>query len=89
MENRQNNLKNYIPVSCDVIDQIEILATQKNRVLVQVKFSKSSFHFSGIIKTWFTKDKVEYLQFRGGTYIRLDKVYQIDNILVKDNSCKV
>jgi transcriptional antiterminator Rof (Rho-off) len=80
-------MKDYTPVSCDVIDRIEILATNKRKVSVIIIDENTTYNLSGIFETWFTKNKVEFLKFKGGIYIRLDKIFQIQDILVNDTSC--
>lgn len=70
----------YSPVDCNFYDELEALATlkkkceiiYKNEVGVKVKTE-------GVIKTFFTKEKAEYLKLEDGTIIRLDKLVQADH----------
>lgn len=80
---------NYQPVSCDLVDQIEIFATNRQTVRVVVGDESHSFLLKSKIKTWYTKDKVEYLVFQGNVKIRLDKIIQIGDFLAADSYCSL
>ena len=88
MENRDRTIA-YEPVSCDIVDQIEILATRKKISSVVLGNDKEQYLLTGIIKTWFTKEKVEYLLFSSGIQVRLDKIIEIEGFSVNDTVCKV
>ena len=71
-------LKPYIPVSCALIDQIEILATYKSKAKIQYVSKNKINELEGLIATWLTKDHVEYLVMADGTTIRLDEISSIN-----------
>lgn len=81
--------RKYIPVSCDFVDLIEIKATQKVLVHINYKDRSNTVHtLHTRIKTWETRNKVEYLITIENEEIRLDDVISIDGINSK-NSCRV
>lgn len=69
----------YIPVSCDLVDQIEIKATNKSSVVIQYLNKGKEVVIEGVIKTWITRKHVEYLIMKDGTEIRLDRILLLDN----------
>lgn len=77
----------YIPVSCDLIDQIEIIATQKELAIITYLFDGKLHSQEVILKTWLTRESKEYLVLQDGTEIRLDKIFSINNQKFHD-SCK-
>jgi len=88
MEDRHRNLE-YIPVACDVVDHIEIFATTRQKVSIVLGGFENQIRFKGVIKTWYTKDKVEYLQLVGGCFVRLDKLVEIGGISANGRTCIV
>lgn len=70
--------KIYKPVACDLVDQIEILATQKKQVELSYHTGKSIVTEKHILKTWETKNQEEFLITRSGLRVRLDKIQSID-----------
>lgn len=89
MENRNRSVKEYIPVSCDFIDDIEIIATSRKQVEIGIQSPTHNSIFISKIKTWFTKESVEYLEFYGGVFVRLDKISSLDGKKMLDNSCNL
>lgn len=79
IENPTWNEKPYTPIDCNYYDELEALATQKKQVTiiyrndigVKVKVQAS-------IKTFFTKDKIEYLETDDELRIRLDHIVSVD-----------
>ncbi len=89
MENRQQHITPYVPVACEWIDLIEIAATKHQPVQIELNHEDSSYTLSGKVRTWYTKNKVEYLQFKNGVFIRMDKILRLNGLSAQDNSCKV
>lgn len=71
-----------------MVDQIEIFATQKKFVTIVLKGKDSQTSFNTIIKTWKTRNKVEYLITSENIEIRLDTIESIDGISF-NNSCNI
>lgn len=69
----------YIPVSCDLVDQIEIKATKKSCVAIRYLNEGNEVATEGVIETWITRKHVEYLIMSDGTEIRLDRISLLDN----------
>jgi len=80
--------KSYRPVSCDFIDQVEILALRKKSVRITYSDSNDVSQISDVIATWYTKEKVEYLQTTSGIHIRMDDIIDI-NGLTNEGTCHV
>jgi transcriptional antiterminator Rof (Rho-off) len=77
----------YIPVSCDFIDQVEIQATQGSEIeLVYLDETEQVVTVHTRLKTWETKDKVEYLITDDQLRIRLDRVKSI-NDFINEGGC--
>lgn len=79
-------IKSYIPVSCDLIDQIEIFATSKK--IIKLVYIRNNKEVSKdiLIKTWETSNKEEFLVTNQDDRIRLDHILSIDGIRF-ENSC--
>lgn len=80
--------KIYEPVSCDLVDQIEILATERKKLEVlymdgEIEKTKAFF-----LKTWITKNKEEFLVTESNIFIRLDQILSIDGKQFAQ-SCKI
>jgi transcriptional antiterminator Rof (Rho-off) len=79
--------QSYVPVSCDFIDHIEICATRKKVVeLIYHDNSQNEVRLGTRLKTWETKNKMEYLVTTDELRLRLDKVKAIDGFL-NEGSC--
>jgi len=80
----------YKPVSCDLVDQIEIKATFKE--IVEIKYYSLNrtaiFSFKTKIKSWKTLNKVEYLVTNNDDLIRLDRIIQFGTFM-NNNSCEI
>ncbi len=68
----------YIPVSCDLLDKIEILATYKKQVLVVYADNDEFIEEQLTIKTWETSNKEEFLIAENGLKIRLDQIMSLN-----------
>ncbi len=82
-------MSTYKPVPCHIIDEVEILATYKKLARITIRGLNDDFEFEGRIKTWFTRNKVEYLQFLGGVFIPMDKISILNGKKVDDKSCEI
>ena len=77
----------YIPISCPYYDELEALATLRKEckiVFNDEQGNEKSIH--RIIKTFFIRDKVEFLQLESGEEIRLDKLISVGGKLLSDSS---
>ena len=79
----------YVPVGCSFIDYIEIFATERKKIeLIYVDEANDPISVMTTLKTWETKDKVEYLVTVDGLLIRLDRVISIGGVS-NDGRCIV
>ena len=81
----ETQLDEYNSVSCDLVDRIEILATFKKSVKIIVDSPENIIE--GTIKTWFTKNKQEFLEMESGEQIRLDKIISIEGQPIHNKIC--
>lgn len=71
----------YKPLSCELIDYLEIWATQKRKgdiVFLTPEGTKDAV-YSGIT-TWFARDGVEFLVLDSGVEVRLDRLVSVFGI---------
>ena len=67
----------YIPVSCDLIDEIEVLSIKKALVRFKVRSESGQVAWvTGKVKDLFVKDHADYMQLEDGSEIRLDHVLE-------------
>jgi Rho-binding antiterminator len=79
-------MEKYIPISCSFYDELEALATLRKKC--EIVFSDANGNHTsvrGIIKTFFIRDKTEYLRMEGGEEIRLDKLISADGKRLSDS----
>ncbi|WP_235295685.1 hypothetical protein [Portibacter marinus] len=70
----------YQPVDCNFIDQVEIMATRKLMVNIAFLHDDQIKTIYAQIKTWFTKEKVEYLETQDGMVFRMDEIIEINGV---------
>ncbi len=63
--------KPYIPISCNLYDEFEALATLRKRVHIHYHDQELKTCAEGIIKDFKVRDKVEYMMLDTGLEIRL------------------
>lgn len=69
----------YTPVSCDLQDQLESLATlQQPCQLVYRSESDESIEAQGQIVDIYAANKADFLKLKDGTEIRLDRIESLD-----------
>ncbi|MFZ6646100.1 hypothetical protein ACO0LO_10315 [Undibacterium sp. TJN25] len=78
--------RKYVPVSCDVYDEILSLATSRKtcEVVVTSSIGKTE-RFRGAIADVFSRDGVEYIELSQGEIVRLDRIQALDGYLPKQN----
>ena len=70
----------YQPIDCGFYDELEAAATQKRRVALQYFNDLRQLCMeSGVIDTFFIRDKVEFMRLKSGEEIRLDHIIRLDN----------
>ena len=70
----------YQPIDCGFYDELEAAATQKKRVALQYFNDLRQLCMeSGVIDTFFIRDKVEFMQLKSGEEIRLDHIIRLDD----------
>ena len=70
----------YQPIDCGFYDELEAAATQKKRVTLQYFNDLRQLCMeSGVIDTFFIRDKVEFMRLKSGEEIRLDHIIRLDN----------
>ena len=80
-------MKPYVPISCSFYDELEALATlQRNCEIVFTDDDGNGKTLTGIIKTFFIRDKVEFLQLETGEEIRLDKLASVNGKILPPSS---
>ncbi|MCY7409779.1 MAG: hypothetical protein LH473_05865 [Chitinophagales bacterium] len=81
-------MKKYIPISCNYYDELEALATLKKTCIIIFKDeAEREISISGVIKTFFIKDKTEFLQLGSGEGIRLDRLISVDGKMLPILNC--
>ena len=72
----------YVPIDCGFYDELAAAATQRRRVALQYFNDLRQLCLgSGIIDTFFMRDKVEFLRLKTGEEIRLDFIIRLDDTL--------
>ncbi len=67
----------YVPVSCDLSDELELLSMRKQKVELKVNVDSGSVDYKlGLIQDLFTKDHADFLKLSDGSVIRLDKIME-------------
>ena len=70
----------YTPIDCHFHDLLEAAATQRRRVALQYFNDLRQLCLeSGVIDTFFIRDKVELLRLKSGEEIQLDHIIRLDN----------
>lgn len=69
----------YVPVDCNYYDELEALATKKKEIeIMHLSETGVRLRKYGMIKTFFIKDKAEFMELLDGTTIRLDRLISAD-----------
>jgi Rho-binding antiterminator len=80
-------MEKYIPISCSYYDELEALATlRKECEIVFTDENGKQTSIRGIIKTFFIRDKTEYMQLESGVEIRLDFLISVDGKKLPDGN---
>ena len=70
----------YAPIDCHFYDQLKAAATQRRRVALQYFNDLRQLCLeSGVIDTFFIRDKVEFMRLQSGEEIRLDFIIRLDD----------
>lgn len=70
----------YQPIDCGFYDLLEAAATQRRRVALQYFNDLRQLCLeSGVIDTFFVRDKVEFLRLKSGQEVRLDFLIRLDD----------
>lgn len=77
--------KEYIPVSCDLVDLIEIAATNRAYIYVLLDFNGLKGQLNSKVKTWVTEQSIEYLITDKNLKIRLDHILEFNNTIIENN----
>lgn len=78
--------KPYRPIACGLYDELELRALRKQRITITFQNDKNeSETIECIISDLFSKDKTEFLKTDAGRIIRLDDIFELDNILFNKN----
>ncbi|MCF6360171.1 MAG: Rho-binding antiterminator [Cyclobacteriaceae bacterium] len=64
----------YIPISCSFYDYLEEAATLRKVSIIEFEKEDKTVIIESIIKTFFIKDKVEYMLLGNKQSIRLDNL---------------
>lgn len=81
-------MKKYIPINCDYYDELEALAVQKKKCEIVFRNNDgTATSISGVIKTFFIRDKAEFLLLTNGKEIRLDQLIIVDGKILPQSTC--
>ncbi len=70
----------YQPIDCGFYDALEAAATQRRRVALQYFNDLHQLCLdSGVIDTFFIRDKAEFMRLKSGEEIRLDHLIRLDD----------
>ncbi|WP_210521166.1 hypothetical protein [Hymenobacter terricola] len=70
----------YKPVACSFYDELEAAATQRRRVVLQYFDDIRQLCLeSGVIDTFFVREKAEFMRLKSGEEIRLDHILRVDD----------
>ncbi len=70
----------YKPIACGFYDELEAAATQRRRVALQYFNDLRQLCLdSGVIDTFFVRDKAEFMRLKSGEEIRLDHIIRLDD----------
>ena len=86
-----NKQRPYIPINCDVHDELESLATLRQECVILYRDSNhQEVTVKGRIEDIFSCEKEEYLRLSNGTIIRLDELIHVnDQILTSSSNTKL
>lgn len=84
-------MNNYTPISCSFYDELEALATRKERVVIEYYDSINDKitvppvikTVEGFIKNLFTKSKEEFVELDNTFTIRLDKIVAVNGKVMR------
>ncbi|TFW08511.1 hypothetical protein E4K72_07795 [Oxalobacteraceae bacterium OM1] len=69
----------YVPISCDVHDELLSAATLRKPCRLTVALADGqSVRIDGVIADVYTREGAEYLQLHDGTTYRLDQIRELD-----------
>lgn len=77
--------KKYQPISCDFYDELELLALRKTVATIVIRQENDATkEIESRIKTFYTKDKEEFMILANGEEIRLDKLVSVNGIQLRN-----
>jgi len=77
----------YIPVSCDFEDELESLATLRQKSLIIYRNSVNELvEAQGLIVDIYAANKADFLKLDDGTEIRLDRIVSVNDKKVSSYS---
>lgn len=78
----------YVPINCDLYDELEILAMHKQKaVIVYTDNGEEKTLQEALIKNVYSRNKVEYLLLETGAEIRLDQLVMVDGKVFSGKQC--
>ena len=70
----------YQPIDCHFYDRLETAAAQRRRVALQYFNDLRQLCLeSGVIDTFFIRDKAKFMHLKSGVEIRLDHIIRLDD----------
>ncbi|MEI2577698.1 hypothetical protein [Scytonema sp. PRP1] len=70
----------YIPVSCDFHDELEALATLRQKCrIVYSNAANELVEVQGLIVDVYAANKADFLKLKDGTEIRLDRIVSVND----------
>lgn len=75
-----SELGDYTPISCELYDQLELLAMRKSNVSMKVAREGNSLRITGIIEKMETRKDGEFITLDHGSEIRLDQISDVQAI---------
>ena len=78
----------YVPISCSVHDELLARATLRRECeIVYAQEGGGTARVRGVIADVYSRGGAEWLELRGGTTLRLDRLRELDGIPVPPPAC--
>jgi Rho-binding antiterminator len=83
----ENDAVPYRSIACSLYDELEALATKRERCRIEFLADGAPELAEGRISDLFAKDGAEYLKLDSGRVIRLDRLVGVNGIPMNQKQC--